>query len=122
MLITFPYIKGIPEFMQAVLARLLRTILRERSSARFSVCWVDWSRLGSLLTWRRRAKRRGLVSLRDVTPMDPQELTRVRQRAPGRGIDTFPECPVTWRPGIIRAAIPVSRAPIIKSIVVKEVA
>jgi hypothetical protein len=31
-----------------------------------------------LLTWRRRAKRRGLVSLRDVTPMDPQELTRVR--------------------------------------------
>ncbi len=26
----------------------------------------------SLLTWRRRAKRRGLVSLRDVTPMDPQ--------------------------------------------------
>jgi hypothetical protein len=31
-----------------------------------------------VLTWRRRAKRRGLVSLRDVTPMDPQELTRVR--------------------------------------------
>jgi hypothetical protein len=26
----------------------------------------------------RRTKRRGLVSLRDVTPMDPQELTRVR--------------------------------------------
>ena len=53
-------------------------IFGKRSSARFSVCWVDWSRLGSLLTWRRRAKRRGLVSLRDVTPMDPQELTRVR--------------------------------------------
>jgi len=34
--------------------------------------------LASLLTRRRRAKRRGLVSLRDVTPMDPQELTRVR--------------------------------------------
>ena len=26
----------------------------------------------------RRTKRRGLVCLRDVTPMDPQELTRVR--------------------------------------------
>ena len=31
-----------------------------------------------VLTWRRHAKRRGLVSSRDVTPMDPQELTRVR--------------------------------------------
>ena len=28
-MLTLPYIKGIPEFMQAVLARLVRTILRE---------------------------------------------------------------------------------------------
>ena len=89
---------------------------------------MDWSRLGSLLTWGRRAKRRGLVSLRDVTPMDPQELTRVTQRAVGAGEtgapgggDTGAKCPVTWRPDIIRAAVPVSRAAIINSIVAKEV-
>jgi len=28
-MLTLPYIKGIPEFIQAVLARLLRTILQE---------------------------------------------------------------------------------------------
>jgi hypothetical protein len=53
--------------------------------------------------------------------MDPQELTRVRLRAPAGRTNTGPKCPVTWRPDIIRAAIPVSRAAIIESIVVKEV-
>jgi hypothetical protein len=54
--------------------------------------------------------------------MDPQELTRVGQPVPAAGgTDTGPKCPVTWRPDIIRAAIPVYRAAIIKSIVVKKV-
>ena len=40
--------------------------------------------------------------------------------APGGG-DTGAKCPVTWFPDIIRAAVPVSRAAIITSIMVKEV-
>ena len=63
--------------MQVVLARFLRTILRETLVGPFLGLLGGLETLGSLLTWRRRAKLRCLVSLRDVTPMDPQELTRV---------------------------------------------
>jgi len=47
---------------------------------RFEREWVgsEWFTCAEELLDFISAKRRGSVSLRDVTPMDPQELTRVR--------------------------------------------
>src|SRR5713101_1259603 len=77
-------------------------IFWKRSLAPFSVCWVDWSRLGSLLTSRRNTAR-GLIASHDVMAADPD-------------LPTVPPYPVAGPPHVIRAACPISGTAIVRSI------
>src|SRR5439155_7931456 len=72
-------------------------IFQKCSSALFSVCWVDWSPVGSQADMARHGQRKGLIASCDVMAVDPHFLT-------------ISPCPVTRLPDIIHAAIPVSGA------------